>query len=68
MICNFVISLLISDPKIDLVIEAVTEKLELKRRLFGELDSVAPANTIFATNTSFLLVKDVCGGLRSDRC
>ena len=59
---------MISDCKIDLVIEAVTEKLELKKRLFGELDSVAPANTIFATNTSFLLVKDVCGGLRSDRC
>jgi 3-hydroxybutyryl-CoA dehydrogenase len=38
----------------DLVIEAVSEELELKQTLFSELDSVCPPHTILATNTSTL--------------
>lgn len=38
----------------DLVVEAVFEDLALKRRLFAELDSLAPAHAILATNTSSL--------------
>jgi 3-hydroxybutyryl-CoA dehydrogenase len=38
----------------DLIIEAVTEDLELKNRLWRELDQLAPARTIFASNTSSL--------------
>ena len=37
-----------------LVIEAVTEDLELKNRLWSELDAIAPPATIFASNTSSL--------------
>lgn len=37
---------------VDLVIEAVPEKLELKQQVFAELDGLAPAATIFASNTS----------------
>jgi 3-hydroxybutyryl-CoA dehydrogenase len=37
-----------------IVIEAVTEDLELKNRLWSELDSLCPAPTIFASNTSSL--------------
>jgi 3-hydroxybutyryl-CoA dehydrogenase len=40
----------------DLVIEAVTEDLELKNRLFGALDPVCPPDTIFASNTSSLTI------------
>lgn len=40
----------------ELVIEAVTEDLELKNRLWTALDTVAPVATIFATNTSSLPV------------
>jgi len=40
----------------ELVIEAVTEDLEIKNRLWAALDTVAPATTIFATNTSSLPV------------
>jgi 3-hydroxybutyryl-CoA dehydrogenase len=40
----------------DIVIEAVTEDLELKNRLWGELDSLCPAHTIFASNTSSLTI------------
>ncbi len=37
-----------------IVIEAVTEDLELKNRLWSELDAICPAPTIFASNTSSL--------------
>jgi 3-hydroxyacyl-CoA dehydrogenase len=43
----------------DLVIEAAPEQLELKRELYRRLGEVAPANTIFATNSSTLLPSDL---------
>ncbi len=39
----------------DFVIEAVTEKLELKRKIFAELDQVAPPHAVLATNSSFIV-------------
>ena len=36
----------------DLVVEAATENPELKLKLFGELDSLAPPHAILASNTS----------------
>jgi 3-hydroxybutyryl-CoA dehydrogenase len=36
----------------DLVVEAVTEDLPLKLRLFGELDRLCPEHTILVSNTS----------------
>jgi 3-hydroxybutyryl-CoA dehydrogenase len=38
----------------DFVMEAVFEDLEVKREVFRKLDAVAPARTIFASNTSGL--------------
>jgi 3-hydroxybutyryl-CoA dehydrogenase len=46
----------------DFVIEAVLEILDVKRKLFAELDQVAPPRAILATNSSYLvssLVADV---------
>jgi 3-hydroxybutyryl-CoA dehydrogenase len=40
----------------DIVIEAVTEDLELKNGLWRELDRVCPPTTIFASNTSSLTI------------
>lgn len=39
----------------DLVIEAVPELLELKKKVYGELAKAAPARAIFVTNSSTLL-------------
>ncbi|HWJ02294.1 MAG TPA: 3-hydroxyacyl-CoA dehydrogenase NAD-binding domain-containing protein, partial [Verrucomicrobiae bacterium] len=37
----------------DYVIEAAVEKLDIKRKLFAELDKFAPPHAILATNSSF---------------
>ena len=39
----------------DLVIEAIIEKLAVKRTLFAELDKICPAHTILATNSSYIV-------------
>lgn len=52
----------------DLVIEAVPESLELKQGIYRTLGSVAPATTIFATNSSTLLPSDLADATgRPDR-
>ncbi|MCK4794710.1 MAG: 3-hydroxybutyryl-CoA dehydrogenase [Desulfobacteraceae bacterium] len=43
----------------DLVIEAAAEDLEIKKKVFAELDRVCPKHTIFATNTSSLCVIEI---------
>ncbi len=43
----------------DLVVEAVTENLELKASVFAEIDKVIPAETILASNTSSLSVTEI---------
>ncbi len=44
---------------VDLVIEAVPEQLELKQRIFAELDRVCKPEAILATNTSSLSVTEI---------
>jgi len=39
----------------DFVIEAVTEKLDVKRNVFAELDEIVPEHTILATNSSTIV-------------
>ncbi|MCI0435745.1 MAG: 3-hydroxyacyl-CoA dehydrogenase NAD-binding domain-containing protein [Gemmatimonadetes bacterium] len=40
----------------DLVIEAVTENLEMKNEMFRTLDEICPETTLFASNTSSLTI------------
>ena len=52
----------------DFVIEAAVEKLDVKRRLFADLDRVAPPHAILATNSSSIVssrIADATG--RPDR-
>jgi 3-hydroxybutyryl-CoA dehydrogenase len=43
----------------DLVVEAVIENMDMKKKLFSDLDKVCPPNTILATNTSCLSIIDM---------
>jgi 3-hydroxybutyryl-CoA dehydrogenase len=52
----------------DLVIEAVTEDLEVKNALWHELDTLCPPATIFASNTSSLIIGEMASATtRPDR-
>ena len=52
----------------DLVVEAVVEDLEVKNALWRELDRIAEARTIFASNTSSLTIATMAGASgRPDR-
>ncbi len=40
----------------ELVVEAATENIDLKLNIFKQLDSLAPANAMLATNTSSISI------------
>lgn len=46
------------------VIEAVPENLDLKRRLFGDVERAAGPDVLLASNTSSLSISAIAGGLR----
>ncbi|PEI98827.1 3-hydroxybutyryl-CoA dehydrogenase [Bacillus toyonensis] len=43
----------------DLVIEAAVEKMDIKKKIFADLDEIAPDHTILATNTSSLPITEI---------
>ena len=51
----------------DLVIEAVFEEAGLKRTVFRQLDELAPAGAILASNTSYLDIFDIVETTRPER-
>lgn len=51
----------------ELVIEAVSEKKELKRTIFDYLDKQLKEETIFASNTSAISITELSAGCRPDR-
>jgi len=44
---------------VDLVVEAATENLDLKLKIFKELDEICAAETILATNTSSISITEI---------
>lgn len=44
---------------VDFVIEAVIEDLELKRKVFGELDAICRPEIVLATNTSSMSITEI---------
>jgi enoyl-CoA hydratase/3-hydroxyacyl-CoA dehydrogenase len=44
---------------VDLVIEAVPERMELKQAVFAELDAVTPGRAVLASNTSSLSITEI---------
>jgi 3-hydroxybutyryl-CoA dehydrogenase len=45
--------------KADLVVEAATENLDLKLKIFGDMDQFAPAHCILSTNTSSISITQI---------
>jgi 3-hydroxybutyryl-CoA dehydrogenase len=43
----------------DLIIEAIIENMDIKKKLFSELDKVCKAKTVFASNTSGLSITEM---------
>jgi len=52
----------------DLIIEAIVENLEIKRKLFAELEMIVSENTILASNTSSLSIASIAASCqKTDR-
>ncbi|KWW20950.1 MULTISPECIES: 3-hydroxybutyryl-CoA dehydrogenase [Peribacillus] len=50
--------------EVDLVIEAAVENMEIKTKLFAELDQIAPQHAILATNTSSLPITEIAASTK----
>ncbi len=48
----------------DLIIEAAPEDLDLKRKIFAELDMLAPAGAILASNTSTMSITKIASAAK----
>ena len=53
-----------ASARADLVIEAAPESLELKARIFAEVDGAAPGHALLATNTSSLSIERIARSVR----
>ena len=43
----------------DLIVEAILERMDIKKSVFGELDTICKPETIFASNTSSLSITEI---------
>lgn len=50
-----------------LVVENVPEKLEVKQEIFRKLDSLCPPDALLNSNTSSLLMSDICAFVSPER-
>ena len=48
----------------DIIIEAIVEKVELKRNVFTQVEDIVDKNTLLATNTSSLSIIEIAQGLK----
>ena len=56
---HFADSIMGALPEAGMVIEAVPERLELKREVFAQLDRVCPSHTVLATNSSSIRISAI---------
>jgi 3-hydroxybutyryl-CoA dehydrogenase len=50
---------------VDFIIEAAPEKIDLKVKLFADIDAHAPASAVVASNTSALSITEIAGTLKN---
>ena len=68
---RFTLDRLIPDPsgqgvrQADVVIEAIFENLEAKRKLFADIERIAKPGAVLATNTSSLRLEDIATALQN---
>lgn len=61
---------LVADPagdlvgRADVVIEAIVEKLEIKHKLFQDIEAKMKPGAVMATNTSSIMIEDIAKGLK----
>lgn len=51
-------------PNADLIVEAATENLDLKLKIFTQIDELAPENCILATNTSSISITQIAAATK----
>ena len=51
--------------KADIVIEAIPERLDLKQRIFKDVEEVAPKDAILASNTSSLSITEIAKAVKN---
>ena len=49
---------------VDYVIEAVPEVIDLKKKIFSQLDEICKGETIFASNTSGIMITDLASAVK----
>jgi 3-hydroxybutyryl-CoA dehydrogenase len=49
---------------VDLVIEAIVENMDVKRKVFAELDSICPPHAILGSNTSSLSISEIAASTK----
>ena len=50
--------------KVDLVIEAAVENMDIKTKIFAQLDEITPEHTILASNTSSLPITEIAAATK----
>jgi 3-hydroxybutyryl-CoA dehydrogenase len=50
--------------KVDLIIEAAVENMDIKVKIFAQLDEIAPAHAILASNTSSLPITEIAAATK----
>jgi len=61
---RFTLSLEEAAGDADFIIEAAVEKMVIKRKLFADLDRIAPQHTILATNSSYIVSSQVANATK----
>jgi 3-hydroxybutyryl-CoA dehydrogenase len=51
-------------PNADLIVEAATENLDLKLRIFAQMDELSPSHCILATNTSSISITQIAAATK----
>lgn len=56
----------LNDCKADIIIEAIIEKIDIKKQLFSKLEEINNSETIFASNTSSLSISQIQEGIKNE--